>query len=207
MKRPPHKAAEVQVECKETAFQGYFQVDRYTLKHPLHRGGSSGSLVREVFERGHVAALLPVDFKRQELVLIEQFRPGAHAAGWYPWLLECVAGVIEEGETAPAVARRECTEETGLDVARTEFVCRYLTSPGAGSETHHLYIGEVDTSAAGGVHGLASEGEDILVHRCSFDAAFALMANGEIVNSKTLIALQWLQLHGDRLQREWAQGS
>src|SRR3546814_8313561 len=74
----------------------------------------SGEISREVFERGHAAAALPYDPVRDEVVLIEQFRTGALAAGRGPWLTEVVAGMIEEGETPEAVVGREMREEAGI---------------------------------------------------------------------------------------------
>src|SRR3546814_18574745 len=52
-------------------------------------------MAREIFERGHAAAVLLYDPARDAVVLIEQFRPGAYAAGVNPWLVEVVAGIIE----------------------------------------------------------------------------------------------------------------
>ena len=152
-----------------------------------------------------MAALLPVDPWRREVVLIEQFRPGAMAAGWDPWLLECVAGIIEAGEEPGGVAVRECQEETGLATDRVELLCRYLTSPGACSETVHLFAGRVDASAAGGTHGLAIEGEDIRVQPFSIDEVLGRLRDGAIVNSKTIIALQWLEMHMDALIARWTE--
>ena len=194
----------IDILARDTVFDGYFQVERYSLKHELHNGGTSEVLSREVFERGHVAALLPVDPVTDKVVLIEQFRPGALAAGWDPWLLECVAGIIEDGEEAVDVAVRECHEETGLQARDCKLISRYLTSPGACSETVHLYAGKVDASIAGGVFGLADEGEDIKVVSVSVDDALHLVESGCIVNSKTIIALQWLALQRPNLQSFWA---
>jgi len=195
---------EVRVLEHEPVFQGYFRVDRYRLCHEQHAGGIGPEISREVFERGHIAAVLPVDPRLHKVVLIEQFRPGAYAAGWQPWLLECVAGVIEPGETAAELARREAAEEAGLIVEDLEFIARFLSSPGACSETVELFCGRVDASAAGGVHGLAEEGEDIRVQVFSVDEALALLANGRIVNAKTVIALQWLAMHYETLCTRWA---
>jgi ADP-ribose pyrophosphatase len=64
-----------------TAFQGYFRVDRYRLRHETFDGGMSAEITREIFERGHAAATLPYDPVRDEVFLLEQFRVGAHAAG------------------------------------------------------------------------------------------------------------------------------
>ena len=194
----------VDVLARDAVFDGYFRVDRYQLTHELHAGGTSASLSREVFERGHVSALLPVDPIADKVVLIEQFRPGALAAGWDAWLLECVAGIIEDGEQAEGVAVRECHEETGLVVHDCKLISRYLTSPGACSETVHLYAGRVDATTAGGVFGLAAEGEDIKVLSVDIDEALELLQSGRIVNSKTIIALQWLALQRNNLQKIWS---
>ncbi len=66
----------------------------------------SGEVKREIFERGHAAVLLPFDPERDEVVLVEQIRIAAYDTSVTPWLLEMVAGMIEEGETIEAVARR-----------------------------------------------------------------------------------------------------
>jgi ADP-ribose pyrophosphatase len=67
---------------KTTSFQGYFRVDRYVLKIRQFDGGWSHPFAREIFERGHAVSLILYDPVRDEVGLIEQFRPGALAAGW-----------------------------------------------------------------------------------------------------------------------------
>ena len=57
---------------------------------------------------------------------------------------------------------------------------------------------------AGGVHGLAEEGEDIRVFGEPADAALARLDRGEIDSASPVIALQWLALNRARLRREWA---
>jgi len=194
---------DIEIEEKVAAYQGYFRLDRYRLRHRLHDGGWSDVLVREVFERGHVAAVLPYDPARDEVVLIEQFRPGAYAAGRAPWLIEAVAGIIEPGETAAEVARRETMEEAGIEVGDLLPIADYLSSPGAMSESVMLYCGRVDAEGAGGVHGLGTEHEDIRVLAVPFAEARRMLEAGEIVNAITLIALQWLVLHRDEVRRRW----
>ncbi len=188
---------------KRTVFDGYFQIFQYRLKFSLHQGGMSEAIDREVFERGQVAAVLPVDPERDKVVLIEQIRIGPYAVGWDPWLLEGVAGIIEHGESAEDVAIREAQEEAGCEVTELVPIMRYLSSPGACTETVALFCGRVDARGAGGVHGLDEEHEDIRVAVYGVDEALAMLNAGKIVNAKTIIALQWLALNYPQLKRRW----
>jgi ADP-ribose pyrophosphatase len=188
---------------KETAFQGYFKVVRYFFRHSLHNGGTSDVISREVFERGHAGAVLLYDPARDEVVLIRQFRAGAYAAGHHPFTWELVAGIIEEGETPEAMIRREVVEEAGLTVGELELVQNIMLTPGACSESCHVFVGRVDSGKAGGVFGLASEGEDILVKVLPFSEAYAMVERHEVDNAVSVIGLQWLALHREDLRKRW----
>jgi ADP-ribose pyrophosphatase len=188
---------------KETAFQGYFRVVRYFFRHSLHKGGMSDIISREVFERGQAGAALLYDPVRDEVVLIRQFRAGAYVAGHHPFTWELVAGIIEAGETAEMMIRREVVEEAGITVGDLVLVQDIMLTPGACSESCAVFVGRVDSSTAGGVFGLASEGEDILVKVLSFPDAYDMLERREIDNSVGVIALQWLALHRDELRKRW----
>jgi len=194
---------DVELIEKLAAFSGYFRIDRFRLRFPLYEGGMSREVSREVLERGQVAAVLLVDPDRDAVVLIEQFRPGPYAAGEQPWLIETVAGVIEDTEGAAEMATREAREEADCEITDLLPVMRFFTSPGASTESVTLFCGRVDSSNAGGVHGLDEEGEDIRVMVLSVDAALTLLADGKIVNAKTIIALQWLASNYDEVKQRW----
>ncbi|MBC8338724.1 MAG: NUDIX domain-containing protein [Alphaproteobacteria bacterium] len=208
---PPLTPDDVEVIEKDTPFRGYFRLDHYRLKHKLFEGGWSGEMSREIFERGHAVAVLPYDPDRDEVVLIEQFRPGAYAAlasEWFddgasPWLLECVAGIIEKGENPDEVAKREMVEETGLEISHLTRLYHYLVSPGGSSESVFLYCGRVDAANAGGVYGMTDEHENIRVFSVSADEAFAMMEQGRFINAMTIVALQWLKANRDTIRTEW----
>ena len=135
----------------------------------------------------------------------EQFRVGALATTDRPWLLELVAGIIDRDETPEAVVRREAGEEAGLTVGRTQHLYSYLASPGGSTERIDLFVGEVDASNAGGIHGLDSEVEDIRVRVVTREEAIALLDEGRIDNAATIMALQWLARHGEVLRQRWLQ--
>ena len=194
----------VELLDKSERYSGFFRINRYRLRHRLFAGGWSGAIEREVFERGHAVGVLPYDPVADSVVLIEQFRIGALVAGMSPWLIEVVAGIVEEGETPEEVARRETQEEAGLEIQALMPMCRYLVSPGGSSESVRLYCGRVDSRGAGGIHGLAEEHEDIRVDRVAYGEAMRLLEEGRVTNSVSLIALQWLALHRDRVRAAWA---
>jgi ADP-ribose pyrophosphatase len=194
---------DVEILEKETPYKGYFQIDRYRLRHRAFDGGWTEPMTREIFERGHAVGVLLYDPQLDRVGLIEQFRPGAYAAGWKPWLIEVVAGIIEEGEDLRDVARREVREEAGCEVLDLVDVAEFLVTPGGSSETMTLYCGRVDASALGGLHGLAHEGEDIRVFTLPSDEAIAMAKDGRINNATAIIALLWLAGERDALRRSW----
>lgn len=193
---------DVEILNKETLFKGFFRMVKYRFKHKRFAGGWSEPVEREMFERGHAAAMLPYDPIRDQVVIIEQIRVGALDDA-QPWQLEIVAGVIDTDESAEQVVRREAVEEAGLTVGRIEKITSYYPSSGGCSEKLDVFIGEVDCSQAGGIHGLDCEGEDIKVHVMSRTEAYQLVKDGRIENGASIIALQWLALNYQPLQQQW----
>ena len=194
---------DVKVLAKEPLFKGFFSLFKYRFQHRLHEGGWSKDIEREVFIRGHAVAVLPYDPATGEFILIEQFRVGAIEDSEQPWLLEVVAGIIEEGESEEEVCRREAKEEAGIEVTELFPVMEYFPSPGGCTETLSLYFAFADASNAGGVHGLDEEGEDILVHRVAEDTAMQWLKEGRFINSATIIALQWFALNKEQILADY----
>lgn len=195
--------ADFEIIEKSPAYQGYFRIDRYRFRHRLFAGGWSGEIKREVFERGHAVGVLAYDPERDAVILIEQFRIGAVAAGVPAWQSEVIAGIIDEGETPEAVAHREAQEEAGCTIRDLVRICHYLVSPGGSSETVQLYCGRVDSTGVGGIHGLPEEHEDIRVEVVPFGEARERLLAGRFGNAPTIIALQWLILNRDMLRARW----
>ena len=194
---------DVELISKKTLYKGFFRMNEYRFKHRLFKGGWSAEVKREVFERGHAGVLLAYDPKRDEVVLIEQIRIPAYETSQTPWLLEVIAGMVEEGESPEEVVRREATEEEWITIGRCKPIVSYLSSPGGTSERMYVYVGEVDATTATGIHGLACENEDIRVHVVSREQAYQWVEEGIIDNAASVIALQWLQLHHVTLRKDW----
>lgn len=203
---PPGKKR-VEVVRKTTPYRGHFQMDVYHLRHCKFDGGWTDSMTRELFERGHAAAVLPYDPRRDCVVLIEQFRIGAFAAGVEPWLIEVVAGIIDEGEDPAEVVRREAVEEAGCEILDLVPIGRFLMTPGASSETLAMYCGRVDSAGVGGLHGLDHEGEDIRSFVVPAAEALERVMACACPNANTVISLQWLMLNRAELRRRWGCGA
>ena len=180
---------DVELLDREVCYQGFYRLERLRLRHRLFAGGMSPPITREVIEKGDVAAVLLYDPRRDEVVMIEQFRVGARDDPRGPWLLEIVAGLIEEGETPEAVARREALEEAGCTVLQLLPISTFYVSPAKTSQRTWLYLGRVDASRAGGIHGLAHEGEDIRVACLPSHEAIALVEQGRADSAWPMIAL------------------
>jgi ADP-ribose pyrophosphatase len=179
----------------ELSYNGFFKIRKLDLRHRLFGGGWSQPLTRELADRGHAVGVLLHDPKKDAIVLVEQFRVGAMEDEQGPWMLELVAGMVKEGESATEVGLRECLEEAGREPHRLIPICRCYLSPGGCSEQVELFCGEIDSTGMHGmVHGEKGEGEDILVHVMTTEEAFAALEQGRIINASTIIALQWLRL-------------
>jgi nudix-type nucleoside diphosphatase (YffH/AdpP family) len=197
-------AAEVLPLELRRPYANYFSVEEHRLRHRRFDGAMSGPIDRAVFTSGDAVTVLPFDPRRRAVLLVEQFRPGPYARlDPHPWCLEAVAGRCDAGEGPEATARREAREEAGLELGRMERIAAYYTAPGTLAEHITGYVGEADLDAAGGVHGLAEEDEDIRSLVLPLAEAMDLVAVGEVNNAPLLISLLWLAAQADRLVADW----
>jgi ADP-ribose pyrophosphatase len=187
---------------KEILYSGFFRMEKYRFKHTLYAGGWSPEISRELFVRGSCVAVLLYDPHADKVILIEQFRAGAILQPDRAWLVEIVAGAIEEGETATEVAYRESLEEAGCEIQELLVINEFYTTPGGASERITLFCGKVDSTHIGGIHGLDHE-DDILVRAVDFDEAYQMVENNEIESAIPIIAIQWLALNKQKLKNKW----
>lgn len=199
---------DVEILVRERGYDGFFKVDRLKLRHRKFDGGWSEQMPRELVVRRDAVGVLLYDPQLDAVALIEQFRVGVIEASagkeTSPWILELVAGLIDRDEAPVDVAKREAIEEANCDVLDVEPIFSLYTSPGGTNEYIHLFCGRCDLRNAGGVYGLPEEHEDIRVHVVTYDVAVALLTSGSLNNAITIIAMQWLQLHRERLRALWS---
>ena len=101
-------------------------------------------------------------------------------------------------------ASREAIEEADLALTSLWPITQYYPSPGGSDERVHLFVGRCDSEDAGGVHGLAEEGEDIRVHVWPLEDALDAVKDGRIDNAASIIALQWLALNRAEVRGLWS---
>ena len=195
---------QAKITGRERLYDGFFKIDELTIEMDKHAGGKQ-TVKRLSFERGHAVAILGYDPARDEVVLVNEMRPGMLAAGEYPFNDSLPAGMIDKGETAIQAAMREMEEETGVELEEpVEVHAGAYVSAGGTSERLALVAGIIDASKAGGVHGEAGEGEDIKTVVLKSDEFIARAESGEIKDMKSLVLAFWLAQHRDELKQKVA---
>ena len=151
--------------------------------------------IREVYDRGNGAVILPYNLAARRVVLTRQFRMPAFLNGYRETLIEAAAGMLD-GAAPEDRIRAETEEETGYRILHVRKVFEMFTSPGAMTEKLHFFVAEYDAGAKTGAGGgLKHEGEDIEVLEIGIDDALAMLADGRICDAKTAILLQYAQIH------------
>lgn len=150
---------------------------------------------REIYHRGHGAAILLYNLERRSIVLVRQFRFPVWTLGEAGFLLEVPAGIVE-AEDPEATIQAETEQETGFVIGRPTFLFRAFATPGAVTEQIHYYMAAYDScSRSGHGGGNEAEGEDIEVLELDLEQAISLVGSGEIMDAKTILLIQYAQLH------------
>ena len=185
------KKLKAAIRSRTVLHEGFLRVYKYEFEIEKHDGGTRRTSW-EMMERGNAVAVLGHDPRRDEVVLANEFRPGAIVAGDSPYRDNLVAGGIEGNETALDAAIREMREEAGLALSNPVVIHpgAYVSSGGT-SEKICLVYGTVDASAAEGVHGNESEHEDILTVVLPASVFIDRIRSGDINDLKTLVAGYW----------------
>lgn len=203
---PPHP--DLEILSDQQVWSGRYPLQVVKFRQKRFDGTMSKERSWELWRRGRAAAALPYDPVRDQVVLIEQFRLPAAAAGMDPVLVEIPAGLSDGGETPEATIRREIEEEIGLKPDRLELIGDFLLTPGACDERCTMFAAlvqapEGDAEGIVGAGGLASENEDIRVRVRSAEDAIADAVAGRYPNSVTSIALLWLAARRGWLRAHW----
>src|SRR6201993_707065 len=173
--------------------------NHYTLKTTTfewrRNNGAWQTQHRETYDRGNGATLLPYNLKQRTVVLVRQFRYPAYVNGHDDLMIEAIAGLLDDEEPEVRI-RAEAEEESGYRLHDVHKIFEAFMSPGSVTEKLHFFVAEYEPDmrvSDGG--GNADEGEDIEVLELAIDEALAMIANGRIVDAKTIMLLQYATLN------------
>lgn len=188
------KNPEIDITNKKLLSDNHYLLHKYTLDYTFD--GKTETQHREVYDRGNGATVLLYNKAFGTVVLIRQFRlPTFLNGNKTGMVIEACAGLVDENDPADTV-RREAIEETGYHIDKVQKAFSAYMSPGAVTEILHCYVAEYTKDmkqSEGG--GLADEHEHIQILELPFQKALEMIASGEIVDAKTIMLLQYAQIH------------
>ncbi len=183
----------VRITAEETLSDNWYLLKKYSFDL-RRRDGSWQAQTREVYDRGNGATILLYNALQRTVLLIRQFRMPTFVNGHDGYLIESAAGLLDNASPEERI-RLEAEEETGYRVGHVEKIYSAFMSPGSVTERIHFFIGQYQPSdRVGDGGGLEDEGEDIEVLELGFEEAIAMVERGEIVDGKTIMLLQYLEL-------------
>ena len=150
--------------------------------------------IRQTYDRGNGAAILPFDRERSTVLLVRQFRYPAFVTGHPEPLIEACAGLLDDHDPETAI-RKEAEEELGYRLRDVRHLYTPYMSPGSVTERLTFFTADytpADRISDGG--GAAEEGEDIEVLEVTLDEALAQVRDGTIIDAKTIMLIQHLRL-------------
>jgi nudix-type nucleoside diphosphatase (YffH/AdpP family) len=171
----------------------------YTLKKVIfdyqHKNGNWIEQSREAYDRGNGATILLFNQLTKTVILTRQFRLPSYINGNSTgMLIEACAGLLDLDNPEDCI-RRETEEETGFKIREVKKIYEAYMSPGSVTEILYFFIAEYSKDMKTSMGGGVDEHEDIEVMELSFSQALEMVAKGEIKDGKTIMLLQYLQIH------------
>lgn len=161
------------------------------------KDGTWKRVSRESYDRGHGTGVLLYNIEKQTVILTRQFRMPIYYTNKHEAMsIEVCAGAIDQNESAESTIIREVEEEVGYRVKHVKKVMESYMSPGALTEKMYLFVAEYsDAMKINEGGGLESENEEIEVLELPFLEAIKMMQSGDIQDAKTIMLLQYAQIH------------
>lgn len=150
---------------------------------------------REAYDRGNGATILLYNKDTKTVILTKQFRMPTYVNGnENGMLIEACAGLLDKDDAENCI-KRETEEETGYKITQVKKVFEAYMSPGSVTEILYFFVAEYSKDQKVNDGGGVDEEEDIEVLELDFNKAMQMLANGEIKDGKTIMLLQYAQMH------------
>lgn len=151
---------------------------------------------RESYDRGNGATILLYNIEKRTIILIEQFRMPSYLNGNKSGMIIETCGGLLDGDDPVTCIIKETEEEVGYKISNVKKVFEAYMSPGAVTEIIYFFVGEYNENMrVGKGGGLVSEQEEIEVLELNFERALNMIESGEIRDAKTIMLLQYAQIH------------
>lgn len=185
----------ITIKTKELLSDNWYHLYKYTYDYE-GGNGKSETQIREAYDRGNGATILLYNKAKKTVILTRQFRLPTYVNGNDSgMMIEACAGLLDRDNPEDCI-RKEAIEETGYQVSNVRKVFESYMSPGSVTEILYFFVAEYDESmkvSEGG--GLAEEQENIEVLEYDFEVAYAMIADGQIKDGKTIMLLQFAKLN------------
>ena len=185
----------VKIKKTELLSDNWYTLNKvtYDIQHP---NGTWETQKREAYDRGNGATILLYNKEHQTVILTRQFRLPTYINGNKTgMMIEACAGLLDK-DNAEDCIRKETEEETGYRIRKVQKIFEAYMSPGSVTEILYFFVAEYDKEmkvSEGG--GLEEEQENIEVLELNFNDAINMMSSGEIKDGKTMMLLQYAQIH------------
>jgi len=184
----------VRILEKQTLSENWYKLYKFTYAI-TDKHGKELIQTREAYDRGNGATILLYNSQKRTVILTRQFRlPTLVNGNKEGMLIEACAGLLDLDNPEECI-RRETEEETGYRIEHVRKIFDVYMSPGSVTEILHFFVGEYAPEQKVNEGGGVDENEDIEVLEKDFDAAYAMIASGEIRDAKTIILLQYAKIN------------
>lgn len=194
----------IKILSKEILYRGFNQITKYFFEFFSFDGTQIFHSDKEIFERKNAVAVLLYDPNLDSVVLIEQFRPGSFVAEGIAFPLEIPAGLVDEGDVYLSdVAKREAKEEANCEIEKLLEIGYFYPEISFSTRRIHLFCGKVNAKNIALNGGLKEDCEDTKISLMPVSELRKLLDENQIINSHSLIAVQWFFLNLDKVQKEF----
>ena len=188
-------SSKVKIINVENLSHDYYKLDKVKFDYQT-KNGKWQHQSRECYDRGDGAAILLYNSSKKTVILTKQFRmPSYLNDNNDGMMIEVCAGLLDKNDPVTCIIK-EAEEETGYKINNVKKVFEIFSTPGAVTEKIYYFIAEYnDTMKVSEGGGLEEETEEIEVLGIDFNKAIEMISTGEICDAKTIILLQYAQIH------------
>jgi GDP-mannose pyrophosphatase NudK len=162
----------------------------------LQKNGTWQTQSREAYDRGNGAVILLYNNESKTVILTRQFRMPTYLNGNPDgMLIEACAGLLDADNPEDCI-KKETQEETGYQINDVEKVFEVYMSPGSVTEILYFFVAKYSKDQKLNDGGGVEDEEEIDVLELDFKKALDMIKTGEIKDAKTIMLLQYVQIHG-----------